>query len=87
MEGASQAVRSAGACRPPSNSPTAGAPRKNPSPSTHSRSPVLKSTRPRGAVWIERSLRQLGRDASVSQVQRISSALSTASKRPDVEQG
>ncbi|QDN85538.1 HAD family hydrolase [Streptomyces sp. RLB3-6] len=43
--------------------------------------------RPRGALWIERSLRRLGRDASESQVQRISSALSTAGKRLDVEQG
>jgi HAD superfamily hydrolase (TIGR01509 family) len=43
--------------------------------------------RPKGALWIERSLRQLGRDASESQVLRISSALSTAGKRPDVEQG
>ncbi|MFD3471460.1 HAD family hydrolase [Streptomyces sp. NPDC058682] len=42
---------------------------------------------PKGALWIERSLRQLGRDASQSQVQQISSALSTAGERPDVEQG
>ncbi|SEN92490.1 HAD family hydrolase [Actinacidiphila rubida] len=43
--------------------------------------------RPRGASWIERSMRQLGRDASELQVRRISLALSTASERPDVQQG
>ncbi|GAA2749811.1 HAD family hydrolase [Kitasatospora cinereorecta] len=43
--------------------------------------------RPRGAAWIERSLGQLGREASAAEVERISAALSTASTRPDVEQG
>ncbi|MFE2290219.1 HAD family hydrolase [Streptomyces sp. NPDC059452] len=42
---------------------------------------------PRGALWIERSLRQLGRDPSEPQIRRISEALSAAGRRPDVEQG
>ncbi|XIE81598.1 HAD family hydrolase [Streptomyces sp. SBR177] len=43
--------------------------------------------RPRGALWIERALRQLGRDSSEAEVRRISAALVAAGKRPDVERG
>ncbi|MEW1864411.1 HAD family hydrolase [Streptomyces sp. NPDC088194] len=43
--------------------------------------------RPRGAQWIERSLRHLQRDVSESEVQRISAALSVAGQLSEVEQG
>ncbi|RAG81975.1 HAD family hydrolase [Streptacidiphilus pinicola] len=43
--------------------------------------------RPRGASWIERSLTQVGWEASSAEVARISAALSAAGKRPDVAEG
>jgi HAD superfamily hydrolase (TIGR01509 family) len=46
-----------------------------------------KRGRPAGGPWIERSLRQLGREASAAEVERISTALSEAGKRPDVAAG
>ncbi|MEU6345899.1 HAD family hydrolase [Streptomyces sp. NPDC046977] len=41
----------------------------------------------RGASWIQHSLRQLGRDSSEAEVQRISTALSVSGELPHVVQG
>ncbi|MFJ4983289.1 HAD family hydrolase [Streptomyces sp. NPDC088732] len=41
----------------------------------------------RGASWIRHSLRQLGRDSSEAEIQRISAALSAAGELPHVVQG
>ncbi|WP_369142271.1 HAD family hydrolase [Streptomyces sp. R44] len=40
--------------------------------------------RPKGAPWIARTLLRIGRDASETEIRRISEALSEASKRPEV---
>ncbi|MEU4093146.1 HAD family hydrolase [Streptomyces sp. NPDC026673] len=39
---------------------------------------------PKGALWIEGALRRVGRDASLSEVRRISAALDAAIRRPEV---
>ncbi|MBF9069208.1 HAD family hydrolase [Streptacidiphilus fuscans] len=42
---------------------------------------------PRGASWIGSSLRQVGREVSTAEVERVSAALNAAGRRPDVAEG